>query len=51
MKKIDRKLFISERPKNNSYYENKPYKISGGQTMSDVFTHAVILEEATRIIG
>jgi protein-L-isoaspartate O-methyltransferase len=48
MKRIDRKLFIHEIPSNSSYYENKPYKISGGQTMSDVFTHAVILEEVSR---
>lgn len=43
MKKIDRKWFIPEVPTIKNYYENKPYKISGGQTMTDVFTHAIIL--------
>lgn len=44
MKQIDRKLFIPQLGGHRTYYENKPYKISGGQTMTDIFTHAVILE-------
>jgi protein-L-isoaspartate O-methyltransferase len=43
MRTLDRKWFISEHTPN--YYLNKPYKISGGQTMTDIFTHAIILEE------
>ena len=47
MKIYDRKYFIDDtlnKDKRGSYYENRPYKIRGGQKMTDIFTHAVILE-------
>lgn len=47
MKIYDRKYFIDDtlnKDKKGSYYENRPYKIKGGQNMTDIFTHAVILE-------
>jgi protein-L-isoaspartate O-methyltransferase len=50
MKRIDRKLFISETLNDQNYYQNKPYLISEGQTMTDIFTHAVILEEVSHSI-
>ena len=51
MKSIDRKNFITLPSQNHTlnasnqnYYLNKPYKIGGGQSMTDIFTHAVMLD-------
>lgn len=43
MQDIDRKHFILPTQKTLNAYENKPYKISNGQCMTDIFTQAVML--------
>lgn len=40
---IDRQLFT----KTINPYENKPYPISKGEKMTDIFTHAVIINNLT----
>lgn len=45
MKKYDRRDFVPLLWNKGNVYENRPYKIAGGQSMTDIFTHAVILEQ------
>lgn len=51
MRKYDMKLFIAEETNKGSCYENRPYKLWGGQCMTDIFTHAVELEAIGEWIG
>ena len=39
LSQLDRALFTSE----TKVYHNKPNKISKGQTMTDIFSHSIIL--------
>lgn len=45
MRKYDRRDFVPLLWNKGNVYENRPYKIAGGQSMTDIFTHAVILEQ------
>ena len=47
MKEIDRGLFTSEAKP----YLNKPYKISGKENMTDIFTHSILLQNICDFYG